>query len=226
MPRPTPRHRRKAGSGPPAAALIAWIGTDRREPDLHPPSNSRSARNIVASVALACGAVVAVTVSTAAEVLGPREATTPPTIPQEQPIPANQVGPTAVLPPMPAAAQPAAVRQAPQSIPDPHVTENIAEDVPENAPEKVAAATRPAAVPPPVTERQAAVPRVRSQPDAPAQRRNAGKADVPRTSPSTRDSRSRQRPPSERGGSREERSGLHSTLKRTTDSVESGVGLR
>jgi hypothetical protein len=235
VPRPTPRHRRKAGSGPPAAALIAWIGTGRREPDLHPPSNSRSGRNVVASVALACGAVVAVTVSTAAGVLGPRDATTPPAIPQDRPAPANQVGPNAVLPPMPAAALPALVRQAPQSIPvPPAATENI--------PEKVAEATRPAtappaavrrvpvapaAAPPPVAERQATVPPVRNQPAAPAQRRSTEKSDVSRTSPSTRDARSNQRPRSDRGEStREERSGLGSTLERTTESLESGLGLR
>lgn len=227
VPRPTPRHRRKAGSGPPAAALIAWLGTDRGEPDLRRPSNSRSART-VASVALACGAVVAVTVSTAAGVLGPRDATTPPTIPQDHPAPANQVGPNAVLPPMPAAAQPAVVRQAPQSIPVPPAPENVAGNVAETTPPAAVrrAPVETAAAPPPVVKRQAAVPRVKSQPDAPAQRRKAGKPDVPRTSPSTRDSRSSQRPPSDRRESREERSKLGSTLERTTDSVESGLGLR
>jgi hypothetical protein len=220
VPRPTPRHRRKAGSGPPAAALIAWIGTDRREPDLRPSSNSRHARNVVAGVALACGAVVAVTVGTAAEVLGPRDATTPPAIPPDQPIPANQVGPNTMLPPVPAAAQSAVVRQAPQSIPVPPAPEEVTEEVAED----VAEPTQPAVTPPPVTQRQAAAPRVRSQPDAPAQRRNA---DVPRTSPSTRDARSGQRSPSDRGESGgQERSRLDSTLKRTTGSVESGLGVR
>jgi hypothetical protein len=218
VPKPTPRHRRKAGSGPPAAALIAWIGTDRREPDLRPSSNYRSARNIVASVALACGAVLAVTVSTAAEVLGPRDATTTPTIPHDHPVPANQLGPNAVLPPDPAAAQPAMVRQAPQSIPVPPATEDVAE-----ATQPPAAPQAPAAARPPVAERQAAVPRVRNQPGAPAQRRNA---DVPRTSPSTRDSRSSQRPRSDRDSARGERSGLGSTLNRTRESVESGLGAR
>ena len=228
MPRPTPRHRRKAGSGPPAAALIAWLGTDRCVSDLRPSSDSRAARKVVASVALACGAVVAVTVSTAAGVLGPRDATTPPTIPQDHPIPANEVGPNIVLPPIPAAAQPAVVRQVPQSIPVPPATEDVAEATqPASAPPDAVrrAPVAPAAAPPPVTKRQAAVPRVRSQSTAPTQRRDTGKPDVPRTSPSTRDSRSNQRPPSDRGDSREERSGLGSTLKRTTESLESGVGL-
>lgn len=220
VPRPTPRHRRKAGSGPPAAALIAWIGADRREPDLRPSANSRSARKVVASVALACSAVLAVTVSTAAEVLGPRDATTTPTIPQDHPVPANEVGPNPVLPPVPAAAQPAAVRQAPQSIPVPPATEDLAENVP--AAERPAPQA-PAAAPPPVTKREAAVPRARKQPGVPAQRRNA---DVPRTSPSTRDSRSSQRPRSDRDSARGERSGLGSTLNRTRESVESGLGSR
>ena len=230
VPRPTPRHRRKAGSGPPAAALIAWIGTDRREPYLRPPSNSRYARNVVAGVALACGAVVAVTVSTAAEVLGPRDAATPPTVPQAPPIPADQVSPNPVLPPMPTAAQPAVVRQVPQSIPVPPATADISKDVSEATAPPAAvrrAPAAPAAAPPPVAERQAALPPVRSQPVAPAQRRNAEKSDVPRTALSTRDARSSQRSSSDRReSSREERSGLGSTLERTTDSLESGLGLR
>ncbi|MDQ4009482.1 MAG: hypothetical protein M3228_02005 [Actinomycetota bacterium] len=214
--------------------MIAWIGTDRREPDLRPPSNSRSARNVVASVALACGAVLTVTVSTAAEVLGPRDASTTPTIPQEHgpahPVPANQVGPIPVLPPLPAAAQPAVVRQAPQSIPVPPATESPAE-ITQPAVAPPAAVQRgpvaPAAAPPPVTQRQAAVPWVRNRPDAPAQRDVTSKPDAPRTSPSTRDSRSRQRPPSAREESaREERSELGSMVERTTESVESGLGLR
>lgn len=74
MPRPIPRHRRKAGSGPPANALIAWIGTDpylrdaaatashRRWMALPMPSNTRSAgAAVVACSVLACGAVLGIT---------------------------------------------------------------------------------------------------------------------------------------------------------------------
>lgn len=68
----TPRHRRKAGSGPPARALIAWIGADprlrsvaeasrRRETDLPPPATTRTARAaVIACMVLACGAVLGV----------------------------------------------------------------------------------------------------------------------------------------------------------------------
>lgn len=70
----TPRHRRKAGSGPPANALMAWIGTDpylrdaattanhRCELDLPLPSRARVAAAAVAvCFLLTCGAVVGIT---------------------------------------------------------------------------------------------------------------------------------------------------------------------
>lgn len=74
MDRLVPRHRRKAGSGPPAHALIAWIGTDpylreaaatasyQREIALPLPSRIRSAKMaVVACFVLACGAVLGIT---------------------------------------------------------------------------------------------------------------------------------------------------------------------
>ena len=70
----TPRHRRKAGSGPPANALIAWIRTDpylrdaattvshRREIDLPLLFDTRSAKAAVAACfVLACAAVMGIT---------------------------------------------------------------------------------------------------------------------------------------------------------------------
>lgn len=67
------RHRRKAGSGPPAYALIAWIGADpylrnaavtanhRREIALPPPASSRAARAAVAACfVLAFSAVLSI----------------------------------------------------------------------------------------------------------------------------------------------------------------------
>jgi hypothetical protein len=69
----TRRHRRKTGSGPPADALIAWVGTDpylrdaittashRRELALPLPYRSRSATAAMAvCIVLACGATVAI----------------------------------------------------------------------------------------------------------------------------------------------------------------------
>lgn len=74
MDRLTPPHHRKAGSGPPANALIAWIGTDpylreaaatasyQRELALPPPSRTRSAKMaVVVCFVLACGAVLGIT---------------------------------------------------------------------------------------------------------------------------------------------------------------------
>jgi hypothetical protein len=69
-----PRHRRKAGSGPPANALIAWIGADpylreaaatasyQREITLPLPSRTRSAKAaVVVCFVLSCGAVLGIT---------------------------------------------------------------------------------------------------------------------------------------------------------------------
>ncbi|MGH3695412.1 MAG: hypothetical protein ACRDRX_15725 [Pseudonocardiaceae bacterium] len=74
MDRLVPRHRRKAGSGPPANALIAWVGTDpylreaaatvsyRRAMALPLPSHTRSAKAAIAACfMLTCGAVLGVT---------------------------------------------------------------------------------------------------------------------------------------------------------------------
>ena len=69
-----PRHRRKAGSGPPANALIAWISADpylreaaatvsyQREIALPPSSHTRSVKAAtVVCFALACSAVLGIT---------------------------------------------------------------------------------------------------------------------------------------------------------------------
>lgn len=236
MPRPNPRHRRKAGSGPPAAALIAWIGTHNRQssnaaatavgvrPELRPPASTRPARNVAASVALLCGAVLAVAATTTQGVLGPHDAATTPVIPQarpglaapnqtapnlaEPPVPAKQVDQSmAFVPaPPPAAARPAVVRQAPRSIP---------------VPPAAATAAKPAAVPPaarpPVTVPRTA-PRAKAQPDTPAQRRSTSTPD------GTRTSHSDQRSASSSRGSRS--GGLGPTVNRTAESLGSTLGLR
>jgi hypothetical protein len=70
-----PRRRRKAGSGPPATALIAWIGTDpylrsavaqiqskRRETDLSQPANTAFAKATAAACFIVvCGTVLSIT---------------------------------------------------------------------------------------------------------------------------------------------------------------------
>lgn len=237
VPRPTPRHRRRAGSGPPAAALIAWIGTDARrygtansvrEPELRPPASTRPARNTAASVALVCGAVLAVTASATEGILGPSDATTAPVIPQAgpdqaaPPVPAKQVDQDMVVSPVPVpvpvAALPALVRQAPKSIPVPPATEQVAE-----AAAPVAAPPAAAKPVPPVTAPRAAAPRVTTQPDASAQRHITSKPDDTRTSPADRTAHSGQQSTSGRGS---RSGGLGPTLNRTTGSLGSALGLR
>lgn len=75
MPGLIPRRRRKAGSGPPATALIAWIGTDpylrsavaqiqskRRETDLPQPANTSLAKAAAAACFIVvCGTVLSIT---------------------------------------------------------------------------------------------------------------------------------------------------------------------
>lgn len=241
MPRPISRHRRKAGSGPPAAALIAWIGADAhpyraagspgdcvREPGLLVTARSRSTGNVAAGVALVCGTVLAVTATTTQEIVGPLDATTSPVIPQARPgqaglnqtgppAPVNQVDPKPVVAPVPAATRPAVIRQAPMSIPVPPATERVAEE----AAAPPAAAPAPPAAASPASRSDAA--RVRTQPDAPAQPRIRSESDVTRRSPSTRTSQSSQRSTSDRGS---RSGGLEPTLNRATGSLGSTLGLR
>ncbi len=85
MHRLIPRHRRKAGSGPPATALIAWISADphlrsavaqagshRRDIDLPPPATTRLARAAVAACfVLTCSAVLGSTAIMSDALLSP-----------------------------------------------------------------------------------------------------------------------------------------------------------
>lgn len=131
----TPRHRRKAGSGPPASALIAWIGADpylhsavvaaahrRRESD-PPPANSRLTRATVATCfVLACGTVLGVTATDNDETLLPRKSGTSPILSQDDAVAPDQkassVWPILVASPTPVAMAPMmASPQAPPSIP-------------------------------------------------------------------------------------------------------------
>lgn len=151
MPIPTPRHRRKAGSGPPAAALIAWIGADARlysaaaatadcqyKTDLRPSATARPARAPTASFALVCGALLAAAASISQGLWGPNEAALPPpVVPQDrdtQPdrhAPPNlpkQVQPIPEVSPAPAVGDTggsSVVRQAPQYIPVPPPAEPV-----------------------------------------------------------------------------------------------------
>jgi hypothetical protein len=94
----TRRHRRKTGSGPPANALIAWVGTDpylrdavttashRREVALPLPCRSRSATAAMAvCFVLACGATVGIIEIVSHGRSGQLTTTPPPVAGQDRP---------------------------------------------------------------------------------------------------------------------------------------------
>lgn len=136
-----PRHRRKAGSGPPAIALIAWIGTDphlrsataaashRRDTDPPLPANARPAKAAVAACfVLACGVVLGITAAINDGLvvpLGPRQSRPPAVLdqspaagigPETSPVPLEQGGPGLLASPAPVAIEPMIVsRQPPQA---------------------------------------------------------------------------------------------------------------
>lgn len=136
-----PRHRRKAGSGPPAIALIAWIGTDphlrsataaashRRDTDPPLPANARTAKAAVAvCFVLACGVVLGITsaINDGQVVpLGPRQSRPPAVLgqspvggigPETSSVPLEQGGPGLLDSPAPVAIEPMIVnRQTPQA---------------------------------------------------------------------------------------------------------------
>jgi hypothetical protein len=152
-----PRHRRKAGSGPPATALIAWIGTDpylrravagaashRRETELPAPANTRSAKVAVAvCFALACGAVLGVMATLSDGLVVPRGISTPPVLGQGNaatpgqgvsPDLPEEVDPHPMSSSTPAAKTPTEVnRQAPQHLSGPRAdgqVDHLASDHP------------------------------------------------------------------------------------------------
>ena len=104
----TPRHRRKAGSGPPANALIAWISTDpylrdaattashRREIDVPLLSGTRSAKAAVAACfVLACAAVIGITEIVSHGRAEAQQAMAPPLLvkPRSTTAPGSPIGP-------------------------------------------------------------------------------------------------------------------------------------
>ncbi|MGB6226143.1 MAG: hypothetical protein WBF76_12475, partial [Pseudonocardiaceae bacterium] len=134
----TSRHRRKAGSGPPANALIAWIGADpylrsvvasrRREIAAPLPPNSRAAKAAIAACfVLASGAVLGITAIVNDGLVAPLATDPPPVLSQDNaavpgpaaaPGPAAGVRPTPMIFPAPITTQSmVADRQAPQPIP-------------------------------------------------------------------------------------------------------------
>ncbi len=96
------RHRRKAGSGPPANALIAWIGADphlrsvgashRRGTDLALPSHTRAAKVAVAACfVLTGGAVLGITTAVNDGLLAPLASSPSPVLTQDNAAPPGQI---------------------------------------------------------------------------------------------------------------------------------------
>jgi hypothetical protein len=156
----TARHRRKAGSGPPANALIAWIGADpylRRVTASHrrgipaplPPHTRATKAAVAACVALAGGGILGITAIINDELVAPL-ASNPSPVLSQHPGPGRAAAPgpavAGIQPnPMvfsaPAATQSmVANRQASQPVPAPPAdapSEHIAADDPSSSSRRV-----------------------------------------------------------------------------------------
>jgi hypothetical protein len=158
VPELTARHRRKAGSGPPANALIAWIGADphlrtvaashRRRTAASLPSNTLAAKAAAAACfALAGGGILSITAIVNDGLVAPVASSPSPILSQDAgPSPAPASGPVAGVQPRPrvfpapvATRSMVASRQAPQPIVAPDVptpSRHIAADGPSTSPRR------------------------------------------------------------------------------------------
>jgi hypothetical protein len=134
----TPRHRRKAGSGPPASALIAWIGADpylrhtaatvchRHQINLIALSHARATRAACAACfVMACAAVLGISAIISHGRASARSQVAAPN-PASSSISSAEAGSFAMASPAPAAiapmlAQPAASPPATVPPTDPHL---------------------------------------------------------------------------------------------------------
>ena len=154
----TARHHRKAGSGPPANALIAWIGADprmrgvvashRRRTVASLPPHTRAAKAAVAACfALVGGGIVGITAIVNDGLVAPLASSPSPVLSQDAGPDRAAAGgavrgiqPHPVVFPTPAATQSmVANRQAPQPIPAPAVAApsgHIAADGPSTSPRR------------------------------------------------------------------------------------------
>ena len=160
------RHRRKAGSGPPANALIAWIGADprlrsvaashRRRTVASLPPHTRAAKAAVAACfALVGGGILSITAIVNDGLVAPLASSPSPVLSQDAGPGRAAAGgavrgiqPHPVVFPTPAATQSmVANRQAPQPIPAPAVAApsgHIAADGPSSSPRRNATPGREA----------------------------------------------------------------------------------
>ncbi len=195
------RHRRKAGSGPPANALIAWIGADprlrgvaashRRRTVASPPPHTRAAKAAVAACfALVGGGILGITAIVNDGLVAPL-ASSPSPVPSQDAGPGRAAAggavagtqPHPVVFPAPAATQSmVANRQAPQPIPVPAVAApsgHIAADGPSSSPRRNATPGREASSSEPAPAHPVAPRRADTlqpdQPIAPIQLAAAGK---------------------------------------------------
>jgi hypothetical protein len=209
------RHRRKAGSGPPTNALIAWIGADphlrsvvashRRETDRPLPSHTRAAKTaVVACFVLTGGAVLGITAavndgllaplaSSPSPVLTQDNAAAPGQIPARAPAAGTQPDPAVFPAPAPITTQSmVANHQAPQPIPAPPVT-HVAIDDPSGSPVGHVSASVAAPATHPVSPHRADPPHPDrpTHPDgpiAPIKPTGTGKPGTPATSADSGDS--------------------------------------
>jgi hypothetical protein len=203
------RHRRKAGSGPPANALIAWIGADphlrsvvashRRETDRPLPPHTRAAKTaVVACFVLTGGAVLGITAavndgllaplaSSPSPVLTQDNAAAPGQIPARAPAAGTQPDPAVFPAPAPITTQSmVANHQAPQPIPAPPVT-HVAVDDPSGSPVGHVSASVAAPATHPVSPHRADPPHP-DGPIAPIKPTGTGKPGTPATSADSGDS--------------------------------------
>lgn len=152
----TARHRRKAGSGPPANALIAWVSADphlrsvaashRRRTVASLPPHTRAAKAAVAACfALVGGGILGITAIVNDDLVAPLASSPSPVLSQDTGLgraaaggPVAEIQPHPVVFPAPTVTQSmVANRRAPQPIPVPAVAApsgHIAADGPSSSP--------------------------------------------------------------------------------------------
>lgn len=160
----TARHRRKAGSGPPANALIAWISADphlrsvaashRRRTVASLPPHPRAAKAAVAACfALVGGGILAITAIVNDGLVAPLASSPSPVLSQEAGLgraaaggPVAGIQPHPVAFPAPTATQSmVANRRAPQPIPVPAVAAPSGHIAADSSPGREAAPAHPVA---------------------------------------------------------------------------------
>jgi hypothetical protein len=194
----TARHRRKAGSGPPANALIAWIGVDphlRRVTASHrrgiaaplPPHTRATKAAVAACVALAGGGILGITAIVNDGLVAPLASNPSPVLSQDPgpgraaaPGPATRIQPNPMVFSAPAATQSmVANRQASQPVPTPALnapSEHIAANGPSSSSRRVVGSSVAAPGRHPITPHRAETLHS-DRPVTPIKRSNIDKSD-------------------------------------------------